>query len=176
MQEIIQKLKGGDQRSIGRSEEIVQDVLDNPNLFGELIHAILIDDPVVRMRAADAVEKITTTNQGYLQPYKDLILDRIAEIEQQEVRWHIAQILPRLEMNKEETERAIEILKGFLRDDSRIVRTFTMDSLAHFAEKDPSLETWVISLIEEMVEDGSPAMKSRGKKLLTRLRSSKKEE
>jgi len=171
MQDIIKKLQGGDRRSTGRSEEIVLEVLDHPDLFDELIHAILLEDPVVRMRAADAVEKISIENQGYLQPYKDLILNEIAEIKQQEVRWHIAQILPRLELNMEETERAIEILKIFLRDQSRIVRTFTMDSLAYFAERDPALESWVISLIEEMVEDGSPAMKSRGKKLLARLRS-----
>ena len=41
MQEIIQKLKGGDRRSIGRSDEIVRQVLDNPNLFEELIDQIL---------------------------------------------------------------------------------------------------------------------------------------
>jgi len=32
------------------------------------------------------------------------------------------------------------------------------------------MQSWVLALIEEMIEDGSPAMKSRGKKLLTRLR------
>ena len=55
-------------------------------------------------------------------------------------------------------------------DESRIVRTFAMDSLAYFAERDPTLEAWVITLIEDLVEDGSPALKSRGEKLLRKLK------
>ena len=68
------------------------------------------------------------------------------------------------------TQAAIEILKSYLNDDSRIVRTFAMDSLAHFVEDNPTLEPWIISLIEELVEDGSPAMRARGRKLLNLLK------
>jgi len=170
MQDIIEKLKGGDRRSIGRSEEVVSEVRENPELFDSLIHTILDDDPIVRMRAADAVEKVTTDKKFFLQPYKELILDEISEIEQKEVRWHVAQLLPRLKLTQKEVQKAIAILKNYMSDDSRIVRTFAMDSLAFFAEKDPKLEAWVITLIEEMVEDGSPAIKSRGKKLLSKLK------
>jgi len=170
MGNIIEKLKGGDRRSIGRSAEIVQDVLNDPNLLKAVIHEILNEDPVVRMRAADVVEKVSILHPKYLQPYKELILGKIAEIQQQEVRWHVAQILPRLEMNQEEIQSAIIVLKTYLDDDSRIVRTFAMDALAYFAEINPGLESWVVTLIEEMVEDGTPAMQSRGRKLLARLK------
>jgi hypothetical protein len=97
-------------------------------------------------------------------------LEKIARVKQQEVRWHAAQIFPRLELNQSEADVAIEHLKAYLWDDSRIVRTFAMDSLAQFAERDPTLEPWVLTLIEEMVEDGSPAMQARGRKLLARLK------
>jgi len=170
MTDILKKLEGGDLRSIGRSEEVVQDVLANPELFGELISGMLYDDPVIQMRAADAVEKVTAIHPEYLRPHKRLILEQIAYIEQQEVRWHVAQILPRLVLDDEEVQTAIEILTGFLNDDSRIVRTFAMDSLAVFAERQPDMQPWVVALIEEMIEDGSPAMQSRGRKLLARLR------
>jgi hypothetical protein len=170
MTDLLNKLEGGDLRSIGRSEEVVQDVLADPGLFGELILGVLNDDPVIRMRAADAVEKVTAIHPEYLQPHKDLILGQIVHIEQQEVRWHAAQILPRLELDEEEFQTAIDVLTGYLSDDSRIVRIFAMDSLAAFAERQPDLQPWVLALVEEMVEDGSPAMQSRGRKLLARLR------
>ena len=170
MQDIIEKLKGGDRRSIGRSEEVVLEVLKNLELFDALIQGILNDDPVVRMRAADAVEKVTIDKHFLLQPYKDLILDEISKIRQKEVRWHVAQLLPRLKLINDEDEKAVAILKEYMSDESRIVRTFAMDSLAYFAERDPTLETWVITLIEELVEDGSPALKSRGEKLLIKLK------
>jgi len=52
MGRILQKLKGGDLRSIGRAEEVVQDILNNPVLFAEVFEGMLDDDPLVRMRSA----------------------------------------------------------------------------------------------------------------------------
>jgi hypothetical protein len=171
MVEIIEKLKKGDRHSIDRSAEVIQDVLDDPTLFETVLRATLHEDPWVRMRATDVVEKVTALHPYHLQTHKDLILGEIAQIQQPEVRCHVAQTLPRLDLNQEEVQVAIDILKTYLKDDSRIVRTFAMNSLAFFAENDPTLEPWVITLIEELIEDGTPAMQSRGRKLLARLKS-----
>ena len=74
MKDILEKLKGGDRRSIGRVEEVVQDVLSDPSLFRALFKGLSSGDPVIRMRSADAVEKITATHPDYLQPYKAEIM------------------------------------------------------------------------------------------------------
>ena len=58
MNEILHKLQGGDLRSIGRSDEVVQDILNKPSLFKDVFMGILSDDPIVRMRSADAIEKL----------------------------------------------------------------------------------------------------------------------
>ena len=92
MDEILDKLKGGDRRSIGRANEVVVDVLDDPSLFGAVFEGMLSDDPLVRMRAADAIEKITAKHPDYLQPYKEILIEQVARSEQQEVRWHVAQL------------------------------------------------------------------------------------
>ena len=176
MTDILDKLKGGDRRSIGRSAEVVKDVLEDPNLFDSVMLGMLHEDPVVRMRSADVVEKVTIQHPQYLSVYKELIMEQITRVEQKEVRWHVAQLLPRLDLDPGETQAAIQILKSYLNDDSRIVRTFAMESLAHFVEIDPAIEPWIISLIEEMVEDGTPAMKSRGRKLLALLKDLGKED
>jgi hypothetical protein len=39
MSRILQKLEGGDLRSIGRAEEVAQDILADPSLFGEVFDA-----------------------------------------------------------------------------------------------------------------------------------------
>lgn len=163
-------LSGGDRRSIGRVDEVVADVLRDPSLFEQVLDGMLSDDPIVRMRAADAVEKITAQHPEYLQHYKEKLVKEVARIDQQEVRWHVAQILPRLELSSKEQATAVQILLGYLDDESRIVKTFSMQALAEFAERDASLRAHVIELLEELVETGSPAMKSRGRKLLQRLR------
>jgi hypothetical protein len=166
MQEVLKKLSGGDRRSIGRADEVVADILADPTLFGELFQGMLSDDPLIRMRSADAVEKITALHPEYLQPHKNQLIEQVADIDQQEVRWHVAQMLPRLELSEAEQARAVEILLDYLNDKSKIVKTFAMQALADLAEREAKLRPQVIKLLAELTETGSPAMKSRGQKLL----------
>lgn len=78
-------------------------------------------------------------------------------------------MVPRLELSEEERAVAVEILLDYLHDKSKIVKTFSMQALADLAEKDASLRSQVTQLLEELTRTGSPAMKSRGRKLLDKL-------
>jgi hypothetical protein len=169
MNDVLKKLEGGDRRSIGRVSEVVAEVVNNPSLFEVVFNAMLSDDPIIRMRSADAVEKITAKHPEYLQPYKEKLIQQVARINQQEVRWHVAQMFPRLELSKEEQAVVVEILLDYLNDKSKIVKTFSMQALADFAQRDASLQFKVIQLLEGLTRTGSPAMRSRGRKLLEKL-------
>jgi HEAT repeat protein len=168
--DILQKLTGSDRRSIGRVGEVVATVLENPQLFDSLFAGLFSADPLIRMRAGDAVEKITAEQPEYLQPYKTILIERVAKIDQPEVRWHVAQMFPRLAANQSEQAAMIDILREYLADNSKIVKTCAMQALADFAERDPSLRPDIIPLLEELTATGSPAMQSRGQKLLARLK------
>ena len=167
--DLLEKLQGGDRRSIGRVDEVVAEVLDRPVLFDALFYGMLSDDLLIRMRAADAVEKITARHPAYLVPYREPLLQRVARVDQQEVRWHVAQMLPRLEWDDAGRAICVEILIGYLDDRSKIVKTFAMQALADFAERDVSLRPRVTGLLERLTQMGSPAMQSRGRKLLAKL-------
>jgi len=168
--DIVDQLSGGDRRSIGRSAEVVADVLANPGLFGQLVEGMLHADPLVRMRAADAAEKVTAAHPEYLDSYKDRLIHEIARVPQQEVRWHAAQMLSRLELDPPEQNQIVEILYTYLDDPSRIVKTFAMQALADIALQNLAMRPEITARIEELTRTGSPAMQSRGKKLLYRLR------
>ncbi len=144
-------------------------MLADPQQSRLVFDAMLGHDPVLRMRAADAVEKITRRRADLLGGLEDRVLTEVAAIDQQEVRWHVAQLLPRLAMSAPQRARAITILRGFVDDDSRIVRTFAMQVLADLAEHDEQLRRWVLPLLAELTRTGTPAMRSRGRKLLARL-------
>lgn len=169
MNPLLQKLSGGDRRSIGRSDEVVVEVLAEPALFPLLFEGMLSNDPLIRMRAADAVEKITAQQPEYLQPYKNQLIQQVARINQQEVRWHVAQLLPRLALTSAEIAQAVEILLTYLDDPSKIVKTFAMQALADLAQQETSLRPQVVNVLTELTQTGSPAMQSRGRKLLRRL-------
>src|SRR5262249_9486960 len=140
---ILHKLRGGDRRSLGRSGQIVSDIAADPKLFAAAFDSLLDSDSVVRMRAADAVEKASRERRELLKPHKRALLTKVAASDQQEVRWHVAQMLPRLELTAKEREHAVSILFEYLEDRSSVVRTFAMQGLADLAMNDHRLRARV---------------------------------
>jgi len=169
MHPLLQKLAGVDRRSIGKSNEVVAKVMADPSLFAVLFNGMLDDDPVLRMRCADAVEKISALHPEFLRPYKKKLIQQVAGIEQQEVRWHVAQLFSRVALSAKERRAVANILSAYLKDKSKIVKTFSMQALADIAEQDEALRVPIIKQLEGLTRTSSPAMKARGKKLLAKL-------
>lgn len=165
----LERLRGGDLRSIGRADELAAEALHTPELWPKLAAGLTDSDPLIRMRAADALEIASAHRPERLQPFKMLLLGPAARVPQQEVRWHVALMLPRLALEPAERETAVAILLSYLDDRSRIVKVNAMQGLAELALQDPTLRPRVIPLLRELTRDGSPAMRKRGQKLLQRL-------
>jgi len=166
---ILSLLQGEDRRTIGRSDEVAAAVLKNPKLFGGLIAGLWSVDAVVRMRAADAAEKVTRKNREVLQGYKKELLGLLAEAEEPELRWHLAAMIPRLALNAKERQRAAAFLNTYLEDRSSIVRTFALQGLADLAEEDAGMRARVVEILRAAARSGTPAMRARSRKLLVRL-------
>lgn len=170
-EDIVRALKGGDRRSIGRSNQMVARVRRTPTLFSTLIDCMHHEDELVRMRAADAVEKLTVANPERLRPFRVQLIKLAARVEQPELRWHLAQVLPRLELSRRDCLIVAAVLRRYLRDHSRIVKTCAMQGLADLTKQDPSLRSSIQPLLSSLTKTGSAAMKSRGRKLLAQLRA-----
>ena len=168
--DLLALLAGVDRRSIGRADEVAAIVLKHPALFAELIAGLWDLDLVVRMRAADAAEKVSRKQPELLHPFKAELLGLLAEASEQELRWHLAQMAPRLPLTQTERLRAVSLLKDYLNDRSSIVKTFAMQALADLASADPALRPEIVELLEEAMRNGTPAMRARGRKLLAQLR------
>jgi hypothetical protein len=164
-------LQGGDRRSLGRSNQVVALILGQPQRFPELLECLWRDDPVVRMRAADAAEKISAQRGELLHPFKAELLGFAGETSQQELRWHLALMIPRLPLTRAERRRASALFKGFLNDRSSIVRTCALQGLAELAQGNPELRPEAIGIMEQASRTGTPAMKARARRLLPQLRT-----
>ena len=136
MDKIEKLLSFGDLRTAGKSEEVIKLVLDNPKFFDNVVSSIFSDNPATRMRATDAVEKLTINHPELLKPYKKLFLSKVAEIDQKEVKWHVAQILPRFTLTPTEREKIYFLLLRYLQDTSQIVKTFALQALTDIAIQD----------------------------------------
>ena len=171
MTKILKLLRGNDRRSIGKSNAIVSIVGKNEILFKELFEFLYSENKIIRMRAADAIQKITELNPNIIKKYKNEILHKISKIDQQEVRWHVAQLIPHLGLTKAETIIVYQFLNDYLNDKSKIVRTFSLQAMTDLTEINSSLKKEVIKIIKQQMRKGSPAILSRGKKLLIKLES-----
>ena len=167
--EILSNLRGGDRRSIGNVGKVVGAVQKKPGLFKNLVSGLFDDEPVVRMRAADAMEKISRENPELLQPVKETLIALAQRTRQQELRWHVAQMIPRVKLTSAETARVTDIFFEYLKDKSKIVVTFAMQALSDLAMRENAVPTRLISAIEKLARSDSPAVRSRGKKLLLQL-------
>jgi len=167
--DLLAMLSGGDLRSTGRAEEAAAAVLEDPSLFSALLKGLGHGDARVRMRAADAAEKASRQRPDLLQPHKKKLFT-LAELEdQKEVRWHLAQMLPRIHLRGRERLRAVSIFCQYLGDKSSIVKTFAMQALADLAEQDGSLQPDVLLLLKRLTVEGTPAMRARGKRLIAQI-------
>lgn len=169
MHPILRKLQGGDRRSIGRSDEVVAEVLADPRLFRVLFSGLHAEDPLVRIRSADALEKITAQRPQLLRPYARRLVHEVAASDEKEVRWHVAQMLPRLDLDRQEHKTVLRVLRRYLDDRSSIVRTFAMQALVDLARSSTTLVPAVRRNISELAVTGTPAMRARGRRLLAEL-------
>jgi hypothetical protein len=125
-------------------------------------------DPCVRLRCADAAEKATNGRPDLLRPFRT-VLFRAAASGEAEVRWHVAQMLPRLRLTRQGRARVATVLRGYLDDDSRIVQACAVEGLAQLALAGPELYAEVFQLIQSLSQAGSPAVRARARRMLTAL-------
>lgn len=169
MSDLLGKLAGGDRRSIGASNAVVQEVIRDREHFAQIINGLSHSDLLIRMRCADAAEKISRRHPEWPQPHKRTLLALAGSSTEQELRWHLAQMLPRLELTAAERRRTAAILFAYLEDRSRIVQTFALQALADLAISDHALQRRLLPLVEDRQKTGSPAVRARARKLLSAL-------
>jgi len=170
-QRLAEMLQSGDRRSIGKSNQVAKLVLSDPKRFSELIECLWNEDSLVRMRAADAAEKVTVERPELLKPHKQELVGLLAETEQIELRWHLAMMVPRLALSRHESERAAAALQHYLEDRSSIVKTCALQGLVDLSRWDPRLPELAKRILEESLRTGTAAMKARARRLLNELKN-----
>jgi HEAT repeat protein len=159
-------LSGGDRRSIGNADGVAATIADDPRLFEACVRAISDDDPVVRMRAADAVEKASRSRPALLAAHKAALLGSVADIDQHEVRWHLLQLLPRLALTANEQRAWFQRALQWVRSDRRIVAAEALSALFGLARGDESLRGQAVTIAVQSLDAPSPALRARARKLL----------
>ncbi|MFC4684065.1 hypothetical protein [Exiguobacterium sp. s149] len=168
--DIREVLSGGDLRSVGHVDEVVAYVGNDPDRFSELMTGLTDARPVVRMRSADAMEKVTRRHPELLQAHQASLFEQLQIATQQEVRWHLAQLMPRLMWTEDEAADVVHMLTDWIATEtSAIVIVNSLQAIFDLSAEHSRFRDDLKTLLESQLETGSPAVKSRSKKLLKKL-------
>jgi hypothetical protein len=159
-------LEGSDRRSIGGAEQAARLIERSPEALAEAIRLMEHADPVLRMRSADALEKASRADASLLAPHKKALLGSIARDPQQEVRWHVLQIVARLPLTESERRQAVAMSRASIDHPSRIVAAEALTALFRLSEGDPALRREVVRLAHDCRSSSAPSMRSRAARLL----------
>lgn len=162
MKDFVNLLSGGDLRSIGKSNSVVS-LIVNQQDFDELFKLIFLDDQLLVMRAIDAIEKITLKHPNYLNKHKREILELSSVAYDKELKWHLAQLIPRLPLDPIELSKAWETLTNWALDkkNSRIVRVNSIQGLFDMQKKHNELTQDFTLTLTEFEKEHIPSINAR---------------
>ncbi|HYH21017.1 MAG TPA: ACT domain-containing protein [Azospirillum sp.] len=162
---LAERLRKGDRRTVGSAPGVAESVLLDPAQLPGLVDCLFDGHAGVRMRAADALERVSRTHD--LTPWAERLLTEGAVIEQAEVRWHLAQILPRLALTEPQRWHAASLMSAwFRRAESRIVRTSALQGMVDLAEQNPLLRDMAADMIRAALRSGIPSLAARARRIL----------
>lgn len=176
MSSITNKLKGGDLRSLGRTNALISEVTTQKK-FDELFKGLFDANRLVVMRSADAIEKITIAHPEYLESHKKELLELFQSAKHIELKWHLAQLIPRLiirlKLNNEETGMVWDKLTQWALDKagSRIVRVNSMQGLFDIQKRFPDLNKDFTNTLLKLDRENIPSIVARIKKLRKEMKS-----
>lgn len=162
---------GGKSNSLGRTGEVVELVLDDRQRLDQLYDCLFAEDVWLRMRAADALEKVCRRHPDWLRPYVDRLLKDFATSAQPSIQWHMAQILGEVELTDAQKRSAISWFEQLLSTEGVdwIVAANAMDTLVQFCRNGLPPVADVVPLLRIQQGHNSRAVVKRADRYLAEL-------
>lgn len=172
MKNFEQRLTGGHPNSLGNTVEVVEEVLDQRELFDELFHCYFSNDEIVRLRVSNAMKRICKEDKTFLIPYIDGFLTDIAAIDQASTQWTLANLFLYLQNELSADQKAVakEIMKhNMANHEDWIVLNNSMETLGQWSKKDAELKIWMLPHLKRLSQDQRKTVAKRATKFLNQF-------
>ena len=133
---------------------------------GELVRRLRDKDKAVVERAARTLKKISEANAARLLQWRKALIEEAFRAADVRVQWKMTIVLGRLPLKGRDKAVVVDLMFERLRDKSGLNRTMAMQALMDLSEDDAGLRARVMPIVREFLEDGTPAMKARARRLL----------
>lgn len=163
-------LSGGARSSIGNADNVIRDSLKDPLLLKEVYGLFLDDDPVVAMRASYVAMRVAESSPDSVKPYGDELMKSLELYVEKEVRWHVPQLLTRLDLTPQQRARAYEIVMNWAETDpSKIVGYYGFQAAAELASSDTALMKDFIPRLQRASTSEAKSIRNSCKKIAERF-------
>lgn len=165
--EIRALLSGEDLRSPGRANDLVARIHSAAD-FDTVFALLNDDDRLLVMRAADAIEKFTRSNNTYIQRHGSALATLATTAQNKELKWHLAQLASQLQPAGDEAAVFWEVFSSWALNprESRIVRVMALQALYDILQKYPDFKPEFDAIADKLVQENIPSINARLRKLL----------
>lgn len=159
-------LMGSDLRKLKNFERVKARVTSQPD-FDELFSLVFHHERPLVMRAVDCVEKLTRNSPEWLLPHKQQLLAVMHGHDHKEIKWHIAQLLPRVPLSRQELESVWYMFSFWVRNknESKIVRANALEGLAILSKSYPGNANELSDVVRKLRSESIPSLQARIRKL-----------
>jgi hypothetical protein len=161
-------LSGGDRRSQALSHLALARARGDSRRIKELARLTADEDWLVAMRALDLLEKLAHEDASSVEPHKRVFLGELADSDKWEIRLQVVRALPLFDWTAPERRRAVAILRRDVEFPQSFVRAWALDSLATFAEADPSIWPVVERHLRAFERSGRKSLQARARQIRER--------
>lgn len=165
-------LSGRDIRTVKQNSIVVRAVTDQRS-FDQLFALVFHHERPLVMRAVDAVEKITLKHPEFLKPHKVQLMSVLKSADHKELKWHITQLIPRIDLSEAELRDVVHILSYWAlnKNESKIVRVNALQGLFDLSRKHSKVNEDLTKAISAMDHELIPSIQARIKKIKKELRN-----
>jgi len=119
------------------------------------------------MKTIDVIEKITVKKTDYLHKHKSKIIELSKKSKNKEFKWHLAQLLGRLNYTEDELLIVWTLLKEMALNikESKIVRVNSIQTLFDLANTNTKLTKDFQEIINQLKKENIPSINARIRKL-----------
>lgn len=152
---------------------MAEEAITDEDTFDELVELMANDNPLIAMRASDAAEKASRKNKEFVKKHKKFLLDLLEKECRQEVYWHLAMMIPRTDLTKDERLYLFTKFENwFEKDPSRIVRVCSLQALYELSDGHTSLNERFQKLHAEALSSPIPSISARARRIAEAIKKS----
>jgi len=166
MNDLFKMLAGGTLASDGRASEVAEKIIQQPQLFDQLVEGLDESNDVIRARTAHALERISRTQPEMVVSLLPKLLNLALNDPVPMVRWHLAMILGYLSYPPDQLTKVISTLFQMLNDTSVFVKSWAIVSLTILGRRYRDLDLQVIEKIGPLCNNRRASIRNKAIKAL----------